>query len=276
MDNHIHIEGLDAIYYGRAYTTIHNVLERVWKLGEYQDLVAELDNYINSLVDDSDEAMLRNDINRIVYNFAVTNILAPKHQIILARPNVPDMELLSGLLDFIEDSYNPEIAIYDTIMSYINSDDHEPEFRLAMIIREYNDMVDIIDVYDGVSSLSQVSLSDLGARIDRIREGYDDSSDDSIDYYTVVSDADLDILDTPMFKYIVANNKFDLTLKMGLVHLDSLSGKMGGMDIARNLGALALLRSLDVSEAMDIINNMFYDHDTTEIFEYFNNILGDR
>jgi len=274
MDTHIHIEGLSSIFYGRAYVTIQNVLENIWRLGEYQDLTAELDTYVNALADDSDEGMIRNDINKIAYDFATTTILAKKHNIILNRPNVPDMELLSGLLDFISDSYNPETPLYDTVLSYINTDDTESEMRLALIVREYNDYVDVVDVYDGVGDLDQSSLAAIGTRMEDTRDAYDTASEEGTAYYDLVSDKDLDILDSRMFKYIMCNNKFDLTLQLGVSYIDNMSANMGSRMLGYNLGALGLLLSLEISEVMDIVNNMFYEHDTTAMFEYFNTILG--
>jgi len=270
------ISGLCELYPGNSYSVIKSIFESVFSIGEYQDLTSLINEYLTNLSIEDDGSLIRNNVNNIIYRYVAEEIVAKEYGVILALDKLPDMEFLSGLLEFYVDMRNPESSKYDDNIANLSESENDTVIKLGLIVSDYNSNFHFTDAFYTISSAPMSVVDKYLDIMTTVRERYTNADSSLKDMFSLVMDINQDLLSTRMFTYLLVNNAFDLgdATALSLVSEVANDNDTTSEILANELIVYALFTGKDTSEMIDIIDTLYEKYNTSLIVKAVTNALG--
>jgi len=270
------VTGLSELYPGNSYLAINSILHSMFIIGEYQDLIALLDSYINDIEPGTDNIEIRNDINSLIYRYISEELVAKDYGIILNLSNLPDMQFLSGLLEFFVDLKNPSTDKYDDIISILVDDEMDSVVKIGIIVNLYNNNFHFTDAFYTTSVVPMSTIDTYHHTMISTRDAYLNSEDDIKELFSKLSKIDQSLLESKLFIYILSNNAIDIEDSVALGIITEVSKQEGttSTELANELIVYAILLNIDTSDIIDIIDTLYEKYNTTLMVKLVTKALG--
>jgi len=274
--NNDQVTGLSELYPGNSYLAINSILHSMFIIGEYQDLIALLDSYINNIDPDADDTAIRNDINSLIYRYISEELVAKNYGIILNLSNLPDMQFLSGLLEFFVDIKNPSTDKYNDIISILVDDEMDSVVKIGIIVNLYNNNFHFTDAFYTTSVVPMSTIDTYHHTMTTTRETYSNSEDDVKELFSKLFNIDQSLLESKLFIYILSNNVIDIddSVALGIITNISKQESITSTNLANELIVYAILLDKNTSDIIDIVDTLYEKYNTTLIVKLVTKALG--
>jgi len=262
-------QAISIMYTNRKASLIRSIFLSLTNLSKIDELTALIGTYmdnINRRIDPED----RDAVEGIIVKYCLEDVIIGEYGVIIELNTDVSIEFIDGVLQFFIGLTNYDPILTVTVSDILADDDTSKIGKLGEVVTLYQPEFYELDVHNIVHEIPDIIYKRYVRMIkDSIeRQAFDNES--AAEFTTRLSTLCSDFTTTSLYKYIIINNKFDITDASALAVIDQRIKSSIATDavLSKELLVYSVIAGKSITEMVELIDTIYPDRNTKSIIKY--------
>lgn len=252
IDNYI-----KSVYSLRKAAVVSDMFNILSNMDRFNNLKLVLEQFLdtmsqqNIIITDPDVV---SSFDNIIINYCIDNVITYDYGVIIDKEETPDINFISGMLEFYNSLYVYNPVTSQDALDIINSDESDNVLLLSKIAAMYQPALYGYDAYRYIDSVSDVVLNRYSAILEGTIKIATNTDHELSELTNKINNIDPILLRTKLYRMIATTGSYNLDMKQLIQYINGLENDL---DLTKEYMVIKIILDLTLEEVMNAIEGMY-------------------